>query len=97
MNFLAPQIRSTVFVIIWFHHDHLQYKTHSICEHKIPKILVVQSYTIPSQKMIYKIIFEQFLFSFLHGELRLILKRVFLCHGKQHWMNHFWKFQTLTN
>jgi len=51
------------------------------------KYLKYQSFKVIQyhhKKMIYKMIFEQFLFYFLHGELRLISKRVFLCHGKQH-------------
>jgi hypothetical protein len=45
MNFLAKQLKSIIFIVI---EDHPQYKTHNIYEYKIPKILVIQSYTIPS-------------------------------------------------
>jgi hypothetical protein len=51
-----------------FFHDHPQYNTHSLYEYKIPKVPILQSYTIPSQKMIPKIMFEQFLFYFLPSE-----------------------------
>ncbi len=33
-----------------FHHDHLQHNIHGVNECKIPKILVLQSYTIPLEK-----------------------------------------------
>jgi hypothetical protein len=33
----------------WFHQIHPQYDTHNLYEYKIPKILVIQNYTIPSQ------------------------------------------------
>jgi hypothetical protein len=33
----------------WFHQNHLQYDTHSLNEYKIPKIPIIQNYTLPSQ------------------------------------------------
>jgi len=32
----------------WFHQNHPQYDPHNSYEYKIPKILVIQNYTIPS-------------------------------------------------
>jgi hypothetical protein len=32
-----------------FHQNYLQYNIHSLNEYKIPKILVIKNYTIPSQ------------------------------------------------
>jgi hypothetical protein len=37
-----------------FYHDHPQYNTHSLYEYKIPKVPILQSYTIPSQKKLSK-------------------------------------------
>ncbi len=50
MNFLVRQTKSTTSICHKFNSEHPQYNTHSLYEFKAQKILVLQSYTISSQK-----------------------------------------------
>jgi predicted methyltransferase len=50
-----------------FNSEHPQYNTHNFYEFKVPIILVLQSYTIPSTKMTLKITLEPFVFCLHHG------------------------------
>jgi hypothetical protein len=66
MNFIVRQIKSTTFVVIYVIMNTLSTTSTTFMNSK-PKMIVLQSYTILSQKKTLKITAKQFVFYLHHG------------------------------
>jgi hypothetical protein len=65
-----------------FNSEHRQYNTHNLYEFKVPEIIVLESYKIPSQKNDVEIMPELFVFFLHHGVQFLTSNQISLYFGK---------------